>query len=192
VTVIAITSALLTAEDQTGWGTKAPIIPHPAETITGFLIFGILYFVVARRVVPRLEEIFAERSAAIEGGIAKAEQAQREAAASLEQYRAQLAEAHADAARIRAEAQAQGAQIIAEMRDQARTEASRINAAAQAQIEADRQQAVVQLRQEIGRLATDLASRIVGETLSDDARAERVIERYLSELESAPAAGRSH
>jgi F-type H+-transporting ATPase subunit b len=188
VTVNAIASALLAADDQTGWGTKAPIIPHPSETITGLVIFAILYIVVARRVVPRLEQIFAERSAAIEGGIAKAEEAQREAAEALAQYRAQLEEAHGEAARIRADAQAQGAQIIAEMREHAQREASRISEAAHAQIEADRQQAVVQLRHEVGRLASDLASRIVGESLDDDQRANRVIERYLDELDRAPSA----
>ena len=62
------------------------------------------------------------------------------------------------------------------------------------QIAAERQQAITQLRGEVGGLATTLASRIVGESLEDDARARRTVERFLADLESsednAPA-GRS-
>jgi F-type H+-transporting ATPase subunit b len=119
----------------------------------------------------------------------KAEQAQAEAAAALEEYRSRLAEARQEASRIREEARADGAAIIAEMREQAQTEAARITAGAHQQIEAERQQAVVQLRAEVGRLAIDLASRIVGESLEDEARQRRVVDRFLDELDAAEPAG---
>ena len=167
-----------------------PVLPHLGELIFGFLVFAILYVVVARKVVPRLEQIFEERTAAIQGGIEKAEKAQEEAAKALEEYQAQLTEARAEASRIREEARAEGATIIAEMRDRAQAEANRIAAAAQQQIQAERQQAVVQLRGEVGRLATDLASRIVGESLDDHVRASGVVDRFLAEIEGAEPAGR--
>lgn len=167
-----------------------PVLPHLGELIFGFIVFGILYLVVARKVVPRLEQVFAERTEAIQGGIEKAERAQEEAAKALEEYQRQLDEARAEASRIREEARAEGATIIAEMRDRAQAEANRIAAAAQQQIQAERQQAVVQLRGEVGRLATDLASRIVGESLEDSARASGVVDRFLAELEATEPAGR--
>jgi F-type H+-transporting ATPase subunit b len=193
-----ITSILAAASEEeptqaTGWGTKLPIIPHPAEIIVGLIFFAILYWAMAKYVVPRLEAMYAERTAEIEGGIEKAAQAQAEAAAALEEYNNQLSEARAEAGRIREEARAQGAQIVAEMREQAQAEAARIVSSAQQQIVAERQQAVVQLRTEVGTLATDLASRIVGESLTDSARQSRVIDRFLDELEqadSAPVTGR--
>ena len=40
------------------------------------------------------------------------------------------------------------------------------------------------LRAEVGTLATELASRIVGEALADSARQSRVIDRFLDELEA--------
>ena len=55
---------------------------------------------------------------------------------------------------------------------------------ADAQIKAERAQAVVELRNEIGGLATTLAGQIVGESLSDDARARRSVDRFIGELES--------
>jgi len=181
-------TALRAAEESGSgsfWEDAYPIIPHPGELIFGIVAFVILYAVVARKVVPRLEVLFAERAAAIEGGMQKAEDAQREAANALEQLRSQLAESRQEAARTREEARAQGAAIIAEMREQAQAEAARITAGAHQQIEAERQQALVQLRSEVGRLSIDLASRIVGESLEDEARQRRVVERFLDDLEGA-------
>ncbi|HVN11405.1 MAG TPA: F0F1 ATP synthase subunit B [Kineosporiaceae bacterium] len=166
-----------------------PILPHWGELVFGLVTFAILYVIVRRSVVPRLETIFADRTAAIEGGIAKAEEAQRDAAAALEEYQRQLTTARAEAARIREDARAEAAEIGADLRRRAQEEAARITASAQQQIQADRQQAIVQLRGEVGRLAVDLASRIVQESLTDDARQRRVVDRFLAEIESAGAGG---
>jgi F-type H+-transporting ATPase subunit b len=84
---------------------------------------------------------------------------------------------------MREEAREQGAQIIAEMRERAEAEARRIADAAQAQIEAERQQALASLRTEVGALATELASRIVGESLTDTARQSRMVDRFLADLD---------
>jgi F-type H+-transporting ATPase subunit b len=190
-----LTTVLLSAEaaeeGNSFWETAYPIIPQPGELIFGLISFTILYLVVKAKVVPRLEEIFAERTAAIEGGIAKAEQIQAEADAALHEYQAQLTEARTEAGRIREEARAEGAAIVAEMRAQAQAEADRISAAAQQQIEAERKQAMVQLRAEVGSLATDLASRIVGESLADEARSSRVVDRFLDELEASEPSGQA-
>ncbi len=173
---------LAAAEDTTG--ERLPILPLWGELIFGLIAFGILYWIVAKKVVPRLEEVYAERTAAIEGGMQQAEQAQAEAQAALEQYQAQLHEARAEANRIREEAREQGASIIAELRAQAQTEAARITDSAKKQIDAERQQAIVQLRTEVGALSTDLASRIVGESLHDETRQKGIVDRFLAELEA--------
>lgn len=166
-------------------GESPPILPHMGELIFGLIVFAILYIIVARVVVPRLEGVFAESTAAIEGGIAKAEAAQAEAAQALADYKAQLADARGEAQKIREDARAEGSAIIAEMRERAQVEANRITAAAQQQIQAERQQAVVQLRSEVGTLATSLASKIVGESLESEARQSGVVDRFLAELEAS-------
>jgi F-type H+-transporting ATPase subunit b len=104
-----------------------------------------------------------------------------------DEYRAQLAEAGRDAARQREAAQEEKAQIIAEAREQAQAEARRIVEAAQSQIAAEHQQALQSLRAEVGALATELASRIVGESLADTARQGRMIDRFLAEMEGSDA-----
>lgn len=162
-----------------------PLLPSWPEFIIGTILFLIVFGMLAKVLLPRATKMLAERTEQIEGGLARSEEAQAEAKALLDQYRQQLEDARRDAARLREEAREQGAQIIAEMREQAQAEARRITDAAQAQIEAERQQALTSLRAEVGTLATELASRIVGESLTDEARQSRMVDRFLDDLEVA-------
>ncbi|NYF97341.1 F0F1 ATP synthase subunit B [Janibacter cremeus] len=161
-----------------------PLIPHWEELVFGLIMFAILYWVVAKKVVPNIEQAYAERHAAIEGGIAQAENAQAEAEAAKAHYESQLAEARAEAATIREDARAEGAAIVAEMRGQAQDEATRITESAHKQIEAERQQASISLRGEVGRLSTDLAGRIVGHELQDSSSRQSLIDGFLTDLET--------
>ena len=160
-----------------------PLIPNLTELIVGLVTFGIIFFALWKVLIPRLNQTLEERTDKIEGGLQRAEETQAEANATLAKYREQLAEARHEAARLREEAREQGAQIIAEMREQAQAEGRRLVDAAHAQIEADRQQALQSLKTEVGGLAVDLASRVVGESLTDEARQRRVVERFLDELD---------
>ena len=176
--------ASVKAAEGVGWPEALPLLPHPAELIVGLVAFGILYWIFSTKVVPKMEAMYEERAAAIEGGMAQAEEAQAEAKAALEKYNAQLAGARTEANEIREAAREQGASIVAEMRGQAQAEAARITEAAKRQVEAERQQAVVQLRQEVGTLSTSLASKIVGEALEDEVRQNGIVDRFLAELEA--------
>jgi len=159
-----------------------PLIPHWPELIIGSIAFLIVFALLAKVLMPRISATLAERTDAIEGGLKRAEDAQEEAKRVLTQYRAQLADARHEAARIREQANEEAAQIIAQGRADGVAERERIIATASAQIEADRQQAVTVLRAEVGSLAVDLASRIVGESLTDEARQSRLVDRFLGEL----------
>ncbi|WP_457962835.1 F0F1 ATP synthase subunit B [Arthrobacter sp. D1-29] len=168
-------------------GETNPLVPNVWEMGVVLVGFAVLMFIVVKFVVPMFEKTFAERAEAIEGGIAKAEKAQAEASAALEEYKQQLTDARAEANRIREEARAEGAQILADLKEKAAAESARITAQAHVQIESERQAAVVSLRSEVGSLATTLAGRIVGEALNDDDRASRVVDRFLADLESQNA-----
>jgi F-type H+-transporting ATPase subunit b len=148
------------------------------------IAFGIIVFVLAKWVIPPVNRAMTARQDAIRQEFTDLEQAKADAKSAEEEFRAQIADARHEAARIREDAREQGAAIIAELREQAQTEANRIVEHAHAQIEADRQQAVTSLRAEVGTLATDLAGRIVGEALDDQARQSRVVDRFLSDLEA--------
>jgi F-type H+-transporting ATPase subunit b len=167
---------------------KNPLVPNWTEVIVGAIAFFIVFGVLWKVLLPRIMTTLNERTDKIEGGLERAERAQAEANRTLEQYRAQLADARHEAARLREQAKEEGAAIIASMREQAQAEARRITEAAQAQIEADRQQAFSSLRTEVGALSVQLASKIVGESLDDEARQSRVVDRFLAELEESQQA----
>lgn len=161
-----------------------PLVPSWTEVIWGAIAFFIVFVPLWRILMPRISKMLQERTDAIEGGLQRAVKAQAEADQMVESYRAQLIQARHEAARQREEAREEGARIIAEMREEAQAEAARITQAARSQIEADRQQAFAQLRAEVGTLAVELASKIVGESLADEARQSRVVDRFLAELEA--------
>jgi F-type H+-transporting ATPase subunit b len=167
--------------------TKNPLLPEVYDIVWSGVIFVILLVFFWKYVLPRVQKLLDERAEAIEGNIAKADEAQRKAEAALEEYTAQLADARAEAGRIRETAREDGKKIVAEAKDQAVSEAARVTASAQAQIEAERQSALVSLRSEVGTIAIDLASGVIGESLSDDQRAKAVVDRFLADLEASEA-----
>lgn len=162
-----------------------PLLPAPYDILWSAVCFVIILFVFWRVALPKMKTLLDQRAAAIEGNIAKADEAQRKAEAALEEYTAQLAEARKEAGEIRDAAREDGKKIVAEAKDVASAEASRLTAAAHTQIEAERQSALVSLRSEVGTLALDLAGGVIGETLSDDAKAKGVVDRFLADLEKA-------
>ncbi|MDX3098774.1 F0F1 ATP synthase subunit B [Streptomyces sp. ME01-24h] len=167
-----------------------PLIPPIPELVIGLIAFAIVFFFLAKKLLPNINKVLEERREAIEGGMEKAEAAQAEAQRTLEEYKQSLAEARHEAARLRQEAQEQGAALIAEMRAEGQRQREEIVAAGHAQIEADRRSAAQALRQDVGKLATDLAGKIVGESLEDTARQSRVIDRFLDDLEEKAEAAR--
>ncbi|MFD7320045.1 F0F1 ATP synthase subunit B [Streptomyces sp. NPDC059875] len=169
---------------------QPPLIPHLDELVIGLIAFVIVFGFLAKKLLPNINKVLDERRQAIEGGIEKAESAQIEAQSVLEQYKAQLAEARHEAARLRQEATEQGTAIIQEMKAEGQRQREEIIAAGHTQIEADRKAAATSLRQDVGKLATDLAGKLVGESLEDHARQSRTIDRFLDELEEKAEAVR--
>lgn len=166
-----------------------PIIPLLPEIIVGSVAFILLCFVLMKFVFPQMEKTFAARVDAIEGGIKRAETAQAEANKLLEQYKAQLAEARTEAARIRDEARADAEGIRQDVLAKAREESERIIAAGHEQLAAQRESIVRELRSEVGSLAVDLAGKIVGESLADEARSRGTVERFIADLDAAGTTG---
>jgi F-type H+-transporting ATPase subunit b len=146
--------------------------------------FVIIVVVLGRTLVPRINQALAERQEMIRRSYSDAEEAKARLDAAEAEYRELIAGARADAARQREEAREEGAQILADLRAQAQVESERIRQAAQQQLEAERSRTVEALRAEVGTLAVELAGRVVGEALTDDARQRRVVERFLTDVES--------
>ena len=183
-------NALDTLAAAGGEAEQNPLIPAWYDIIWSGVCFIVILLVVWKVALPKMATMLDERSAAIEGNIAKADEAQKQAEAALAEYTAQLADARKEAGDIRDAAREDGKKIVAEAKGAATSEAARIQATASAQIEAERQTALVSLRGEVGTLALDLAGNVIGETLSDDQKARSVVDRFLADLEASEKATR--
>ncbi len=161
-----------------------PLIPAAGELVVGAVAFLVVFLLLAKVSFPRLQQTYAERTDRIEGGLKRAEEAQAEAQRTLEEYRQQLAEARQESNAIREEARADAQRIRQEIEQQARDQAQEMLTRAESQIEAARQQAVLSLRSEVGRLAVQLSERIVHSALEDDARQRQLVEQFLGDLEN--------
>ena len=165
------------------------LLPPLDELIIGLVSFLIVFWALAKLALPGIRKALEERTAAIEGGIARAQEREAEAAALHQQYQAQLAEARTEAAQIRAQAQADKVAIVDEARVEATETAAAVAARADAAISAERAATVASLRREVGTLALSLASKVVGESLEDDARARATVDRFIADLEAQASAG---
>jgi F-type H+-transporting ATPase subunit b len=161
-----------------------PILPEWPELIIGIIAFAIVFSILAVKLLPRIRTTLQERTEAIEGGLQQAEAAQAEAEQVKADARAQLAELRHSTADIRAKAQAEGTKLVEQARADATTQKEAIIASAHTQLEADRNSAVNLLKADLGKLATELADKIVGERAQDAALQERVIDRFLDELDA--------
>src|SRR5699024_10885505 len=164
-----------------------PIVPTSYDIVWSIVVLIIIGFFFWKFALPAYRRVMDERSEKIEGGIARAEEAQAKAQEALEKYNAQLADARLEAARIREDARDQGKQIRAEMKSKAQEESDRIVASGSSQLASQQQQSVAELRGDLGRTAVDLSEKIIGESLSDDVERAGTIDRFLSELDSVDA-----
>lgn len=160
-------------------------IPAVYDIVWSLVVTAVIAFFFIKYLMPKMTAILDERAARIEGGLEHAAKVQAEAEAALAERDAELIAARQEAARIRETAHGEGEGIVADAKTRAQTEAARVLETAQRQIEAERTAAVVSLRSDIGSLATELASRIVGESLADDARQARLVDRFLDDLDAS-------
>jgi len=163
-------------------------VPPWPEVILSLICLAIIALAVAKFGVPRYLKVLDERAAKIEGGLKRAEAAEAEIAQIRAGLDAEKEEARLEAARIREEAKSDAAAIVTEARARSKAEATSTMAAAARQIASERRSAEVSLRQDIGVVATQLAERIVGETLKDSTVAGRVVDRFLADLDAAQSA----
>ena len=173
--------------DVPGWQL---LIPLPQEIVWSAIFLVIFVAVFMKFVLPRMNAVLDERSEKIEGGIRNAEKVQEQVDQLKSDQEQELAAARQEAASIREKARADGQKIVDEARARAEAENERVLAAGRQQLSAERIAASTELRGEVGSLASDLASKIVGESLSDDERSRRVIDRFLDDLESSQATTR--
>lgn len=159
------------------------LLPASYDLLWSAVCLIIIAYVIVKKVLPPFTKMLDERTERIEAGLTYADAAEERAREAAEEQRRIIDEARTDAAQARDAARVEAAAILAEAREAAKAETARIVENGVRQIEAERKTAAVALRAEVGELATELASKIVGESLADAARQSRVVDRFLDDLE---------
>lgn len=180
-------SRILAAAAAEGEALPNPLIPAVYDIVWSSVVFVVLLTFFWFKVLPGFKKMLDERARAIEGRLAEAEAAQRSAEERTAFIEAEQAKLRSESSSIREEARSEGAAILAEMKAQAAAEAERLQQTVKNSLEAEREVAQRVLRAEIGELAIELASRIVGQKLQEDAVANKVVDDFISELEGKRA-----
>lgn len=174
-----------------GDATKPLLLPALPDLIWGTVSFVILLVMFSKFILPTMNKVLAERAEKIEGGLAKAEAAQAEADKALADYTAQLTEARQEAAHIRTAAAEEKRSLVDSAKAEAQAEAHAVLKRGQEALIAEKAQAATDLTRSIGALALDLAGKVVGQSLADDAKARAVVDEFIADLErQADKAGR--
>jgi F-type H+-transporting ATPase subunit b len=174
-----VTNALLLAASEEG--EFSPVVPVVEELIWAAVFFVVLFLLVSKLALPKLNAALAAREAAITGGMQAAELARGEADALLAEYRAKLADAQTEANRIIDEGRRTAEGIVAEARSRAEAEAAAITARATGDIQAERDRALQTLRSELATISIDVASKVVGRSLDSEAQ-RALVDSYINDV----------
>ena len=162
--------------------------PKDYDLIWSTVVLIILLVVFAKFVMPRLNKAMDERAKKIQGQIAEATKAKQEAEAAKKKYQDRLAQAQAEASKIRDDARTEASHILEDARTRAQVEAAAITDNAQKAIDSQKQQAMQSLKKDVGALATTLAGKIIGTQLASGTAQSSMIDSLIEEMEKENAA----
>lgn len=162
----------------------SPVTPVLSEMIWAAVFFLLLFFVVSKVALPKLNATLAARENALSGKLVAAEDVKTQADTVLAEYRAKLADAQSEANRIIEEGRRTAETIVADARTRAESEAQALLTRAQGDIQSERDRAIGALRSELATLSIDLATKVVGTSLNTDA-SRALVDSYIDQLTSA-------
>jgi F-type H+-transporting ATPase subunit b len=182
---VNVVAALVLAQES---GSTNPILPETNELIVGIFAFVVLFVILWRVALPRAKQTLEERTENIEGKLEQAERERQQAEELLRRYRERLSSAEQEAQRIIDEARANSERLRRDLMAKAEQEADRVINQGREAIRGERDRAVRELRTEVGSLAVELATRVIGDSLDRD-RQLRLIDQYIEQLSDHAQAG---
>lgn len=159
------------------------LTPEPGLLFWMLLVFGIVFFVLAKFGFPIIVKAIDERKALIAKGIEDARKAEEQLATAQQTCDQLIREAKAKKDAILREAAELKERMINEAREQSLAEGRRLTELARKDAEAEKQKAVRSLHNEIAFLSVQLSEQILRRELSESREQKDLIDRYLEELE---------
>lgn len=149
------------------------------------LIFGIVFFVLAKWGFPMITGSVEKRAARIGDSIKAAKEAEEKLRNLAEEQSRMIEETRQEQSRILKEAVASRDSIVEQAKVQAREEASRILDQARTQIAAEKESALRDVRKEVALLSVSVAEKVLKASLSDGAEQSALVDRLVDEVSSS-------
>ncbi len=149
------------------------------------LIFGIVFFVLAKWGFPMITGSVEKRAARIGDSIKAAKEAEEKLRNLAEEQSRMIEETRQEQSRILKEAAASRDSIVEQAKVQAREEASRILDQARTQIAAEKESALRDVRKEIALLSVSVAEKVLKKSLSDTDGQSALVDRLVDEVSSS-------
>lgn len=153
------------------------------------IIFGIVFFLLAKFGFPIITSSVEERSAKIEQSLKDADEIQARMEAWKVEQAQMLEQARREQSAILREATETKARIVADAKAQAREEAEKMIANAKIQIAAEKESALREVRQEVAVLSVQVAEKILRHELSDTGSQRMFIDSLVDEADKAQLQG---
>ena len=158
-----------------------PLVPELNEVLWGLVGFAIVFGFLAKVGYPAMKKGMDARTERIQGDLDAAEAQRTEAAGILDEYKAQLADARQESARIIEEARQAADSVRSDLQARAESDIAELRARANADIESAKAQAIADLRGEVTALAIGAAEQVVGRNLDQDTNAA-LVEAYINSV----------
>lgn len=182
--LLVLVSVASAAPAEAGHEAATPFAGSIYQAIAAAIIFILLLIILKKMAWGPILQGLVDRENKIKNDLESAEIAAKQATATLEQYRKQLAESHAEARRIIEQGRADAEQLAAKLAKQAEDDIQGMRVRAQAEIKTAREQAVSELYAQAATLATSVASKILHRELSA-ADQQRLVEESISTLQQS-------
>lgn len=145
------------------------------------LIFGIVFFLLAKFGFPVITGMVDKRRERIEKSIAAAAEAEEKLASLSQEHARMVEQTRLEQGRILQEAAEARDRIVAQAKQQASDEASKILEKAKLEIAAERESALKDIRKQVALLSVNVAEKIVRKDISTEAGQIDLIERLVEE-----------
>jgi F-type H+-transporting ATPase subunit b len=149
------------------------------------VIFGIVFFLLAKFGFPVITDMVDERSARIAQSLKDADEIQARMEQWKEEHAKMLEDVRREQSSILREATETRARIISEAKEAAKAEADKMIADAKVQIAAEKESALRDVRKEVALLGVQVAEKVLRHELQDDGSQQALLDQLVKEASEA-------
>ena len=149
------------------------------------VIFGIVFFILAKFGFPVITKAVQDRSDHIADSLKAADEAQAKLANMAKEQAKMIEETRLEQSRILKEASESREKIIAQAKEDAAAEAAKLLDHAKVEIAAERESAIRDIRRQVAMISVEVAEKIVRKDLEEGDGQLALLDRLVDEAEQA-------